>query len=193
MIWSLLLLFLVTLGRLLLWLKAEFLPMARLMRLSRMRLLLSLILGGECFCLRRVSLVVCLGCWPFLALLSVWSGLALAVCLRRWPFLDLISVYISFAPVRGGTYFLCRRKESRQRKRAATASLWVSVSCVNPEWCEDKMCSRTTRVSDKGLIHPTPHYVRRGWVCPGGPGGASHRIQEVLCPSAGRAARRWSG
>jgi hypothetical protein len=31
--------------------------------------------------------------------------------------------YISFAPVRGGTYFLCRRKESRQRKRAATASL----------------------------------------------------------------------
>jgi hypothetical protein len=30
---------------------------------------------------------------------------------------------ISFAPVRGGTYFLCRRKESRQRKRAATASL----------------------------------------------------------------------
>ncbi|MFP3274878.1 MAG: hypothetical protein RXR52_28735, partial [Paraburkholderia sp.] len=30
---------------------------------------------------------------------------------------------ISVAPVRGGTYFLCRRKESKQRKRAATASL----------------------------------------------------------------------
>jgi hypothetical protein len=29
---------------------------------------------------------------------------------------------ISFAPVRGGTYFLCRRKESKQRKRAHTAS-----------------------------------------------------------------------
>jgi hypothetical protein len=26
------------------------------------------------------------------------------------------------APVRGGTYFLCRRKESRQRKRAHTAN-----------------------------------------------------------------------
>jgi hypothetical protein len=35
---------------------------------------------------------------------------------------------ISFAPVRGGTYFLCRRKESRQRKRAATASAWVSTT-----------------------------------------------------------------
>ncbi|MEM5346030.1 hypothetical protein, partial [Paraburkholderia azotifigens] len=26
------------------------------------------------------------------------------------------------APVRGGTYFLCRRKESKQRKRANTAN-----------------------------------------------------------------------
>jgi hypothetical protein len=26
------------------------------------------------------------------------------------------------APVRGGTYFLCRRKESKQRKRAHTAN-----------------------------------------------------------------------
>jgi hypothetical protein len=30
--------------------------------------------------------------------------------------------FIGVAPVRGGTYFLCRRKESKQRKRAATAS-----------------------------------------------------------------------
>ncbi|WP_210237169.1 hypothetical protein, partial [Mesorhizobium sp. M3A.F.Ca.ET.174.01.1.1] len=29
---------------------------------------------------------------------------------------------IGVAPVRGGTYFLCRRKESKQRKRAHTAS-----------------------------------------------------------------------
>src|ERR1700761_8311933 len=29
---------------------------------------------------------------------------------------------ISTAPVRGGTHFLCRRKESKQRKRAHTAS-----------------------------------------------------------------------
>jgi hypothetical protein len=46
------------------------------------------------------------------------------------------------------------------------------------------MCSRTTRVSDKGLIHPTPHYVRRGWVCPGRRGAPSQRTQEVLCPTA---------
>ena len=30
---------------------------------------------------------------------------------------------ISLAPVRGSTHFLCRRKESKQRKRAHTASL----------------------------------------------------------------------
>jgi hypothetical protein len=29
---------------------------------------------------------------------------------------------IRVAPVRGGTHFLCRRKESKQRKRAHTAS-----------------------------------------------------------------------
>jgi hypothetical protein len=38
--------------------------------------------------------------------------LASATCLRT----------SNVAPVRGGTYFLCRRKESRQRKRAHTAS-----------------------------------------------------------------------
>ena len=37
---------------------------------------------------------------------------ASAICFR----------YSRVAPVRGGTYFLCRRKESKQRKRAHTAS-----------------------------------------------------------------------
>jgi hypothetical protein len=38
--------------------------------------------------------------------------------------LSLISLWsIGVAPVRGGTHFLCRRKESKQRKRAHTASL----------------------------------------------------------------------
>jgi hypothetical protein len=46
--------------------------------------------------------------WPFLA---VFFGLSL---LCFW--------FACVAPVRGGTYFLCRRKESKQRKRAATAS-----------------------------------------------------------------------
>jgi hypothetical protein len=37
--------------------------------------------------------------------------------------LSLISLWsIRVAPVRGGTHFLCRRKESKQRKRAYTAS-----------------------------------------------------------------------
>ena len=58
-------------------------------------------------------------------------------CLRRgrhslsfWVFAGLASAFsyrlASVAPVRGGTYFLCRRKESKQRKRAHTAS---------PCWC----------------------------------------------------------
>jgi hypothetical protein len=37
---------------------------------------------------------------------------------------------ISFAPVRGGTYFLCRRKESKQRKRASNRQL-ISVHHSN--------------------------------------------------------------
>jgi hypothetical protein len=44
-----------------------------------------------------------------------------------WFFVAVVASAISFrvasvAPVRGGTYFLCRRKESKQRKRAHTAS-----------------------------------------------------------------------
>jgi hypothetical protein len=48
---------------------------------------------------------------------------ALIVCLRRWPFLALLSVY-QLRPC-AGRHLLSlppRRKESKQRKRAATAS-----------------------------------------------------------------------
>jgi hypothetical protein len=47
----------------------------------------------------------------------------LAVCLRRWPFLAFLSVY-QLRPC-AGRHLLSlppRRKESKQRKRAATAS-----------------------------------------------------------------------
>ncbi|MBN3754610.1 hypothetical protein G3N95_16790 [Paraburkholderia sp. Tr-20389] len=47
-----------------------------------------------------------------LLLLLLLPSLASALCL--W--------FAGVAPVRGGTYFLCRRKESKQRKRAHTAS-----------------------------------------------------------------------
>ena len=56
-------------------------------------------------------------------------------CRRLWFFaygvgLSLHSYRsISFAPVRGGTYFLCRGgKESKQRKRAATADMTPGVN-----------------------------------------------------------------
>ena len=49
----------------------------------------------------------------------------------RFSFFALASAFcfwfISVAPVRGGTHFLCRRKESKQRKRAHAAS-----SCCFP-------------------------------------------------------------
>ncbi|WP_205811083.1 hypothetical protein, partial [Burkholderia sp. Ac-20365] len=57
----------------------------------------------------------------------VWFGLVFGFVLRRWCGLLLLSLASAFclwsasvAPVRGGTYFLCRRKESKQRKRANT-------------------------------------------------------------------------
>jgi hypothetical protein len=59
---------------------------------------------------------------------------------------------ISFAPVRGGTYFLCRRKESRQRKRACNRQPLVSHLGLRPETAQDETCPRTTRASDKALI-----------------------------------------
>ena len=59
--------------------------------------------------------------WLFLAFLSVcWRCLWLYFCGVGLSLLCYRS--ISDAPVRGGTYFLCRRKESKQRKRAHTAS-----------------------------------------------------------------------
>ena len=50
-------------------------------------------------------------CSGFLTFL-LFAALASALCF--W--------FARVAPVRGGTYFLCRRKESKQRKRAHTAS-----------------------------------------------------------------------
>jgi hypothetical protein len=59
--------------------------------------------------------LVCLLCPALL-----WFGLLFACGVG----LSLHSYrFIGVAPVRGGTSFLCRRKESKQRKRAQTASL----------------------------------------------------------------------
>jgi hypothetical protein len=57
-----------------------------------------------CFLLFAFCFLLFAFCFLFL--------LASALCFRS----------ASVAPVRGGTYFLCRRKESKQRKRAHTAS-----------------------------------------------------------------------
>jgi hypothetical protein len=60
------------------------------------------------------------------------------------------------------------------------------------------MCARATPVSDKAFIHPTPHDVRRGWVCLGRRGkyhgcwffGRGGAVRQPLCPADGSYARR---
>jgi hypothetical protein len=130
---------------------------------------------------------------------------------------------ISFAPVRGGTYFsLPAAKKSRQKK-AGLHRQPVGVHLgPQPGTAQDKTCLRIFRASDKALIHPTPHYVRRGRVCTGRPvtlqtetsswaakcagavrrperGGTPTRLFHLrgqkggACPTAGRAAQRWNG
>src|SRR5277367_4421612 len=80
-------------------------------------------------------MIPCSMLWRFIAF-GKWSRKVFFVCLAYgWIWLFAcgavwlfaygvgLSLYsyrsISFAPVRGGTYFLCRRKESRQRKWAS--------------------------------------------------------------------------
>jgi hypothetical protein len=77
--------------------------------------------------------------FTFLVFLSFWILGSLFLASLGWVFIFLLVVgfwgfywcfygvglslfcfwSISVAPVRGGTYFLCRRKESKQRKRAS--------------------------------------------------------------------------
>jgi hypothetical protein len=72
--------------------------------------------GGGAFCFLGF------GCWFWFCRAAVclcFCGVGLSLfCF--W--------FISVAPVRGGTHFLCRRKESKQRKRAATASFEAGPS-----------------------------------------------------------------
>ena len=57
------------------------------------------------------------------SLFLFFAALASAVCFPGVVLASAICIWFAgVAPVRGGTYFLCRRKESKQRKRAHTAS-----------------------------------------------------------------------
>ena len=106
----------------------------------------------RCPCAGRHSLWVVVRRWVGLLLLSLASALAptrrkrcpcagrhlLWVVVRRrvgFSGFALASAWrlhgASVAPVRGGTYFLCRRKESKQRKRANTARSCVCLRAPN--------------------------------------------------------------
>jgi hypothetical protein len=139
--------------------------------------LLKRLLGGDFFCpsggvfaCGASYCLVCLRCWPFLAFLVVclpaaprfvWCAYGVGLSLHCYR-------SISFAPVRGGTYFsLPAAKKSRQKKAGSNRQP-VGVHHLNqPGVVRDETVTRISRVSDTGLIHPTPHCVRRGWVCLG--------------------------
>ena len=95
------------------------------------------------FCLRRSRHLVfsCLR-------RSRCSGFSLASAICFW--------FASVAPVRGGTYFLCRRKESKQRKRAHTAS-----ACCYPRAPDGPILRTATRdaplVANARLGAPPTH------------------------------------
>ncbi|MBN3765746.1 hypothetical protein [Burkholderia sp. Ac-20365] len=67
----------------------------------------------------KFGFVVGFSAKPFWVLFWVLLGFVVWFCFR-WHPRDVLPGS-GVAPVRGGTYFLCRRKESKQRKRANTA------------------------------------------------------------------------
>ncbi|MFM0740933.1 hypothetical protein PQQ51_27120 [Paraburkholderia xenovorans] len=99
--------------------------------------------------------------------------LAGLVFLVFWFFWDLWSIRV--APVRGGTHFLCRGKESKQRKPLTPPVLCVisgKFAVVAPE----HPARRALRVSDKAIALPVSHFVLAGTVLPQTSG-----LQRVSC------------
>ena len=78
------------------------------------------------------SLFAC-GCWC-LFVLCYWS-----ICVR---------------PVRGGTHFLCRRKESMQRKRAQTANSSADPLASRGSWLRRDWACAPPHLSDQAVILP---------------------------------------
>jgi hypothetical protein len=58
-------------------------------------------------------------------------------------------------------------KKSRQKKAGSHRQPVVSHPGLRVGTAQHETCPRTNPVSDTGLIHPTPHCVRRGRVCKG--------------------------
>ena len=105
------------------------------------------------------------------------SGLSFA-CLGRlfvcsWGFgLSLICWWsISVAPVRGGTYFLCRpQREVSKRKRLKPLMLSGSRGSAAGSGASGICVLAHSALVTKASSAPTPHCVRRGRVCRGNHG-----------------------
>jgi hypothetical protein len=70
--------------------------------------------------------------------------------------------------VRGGTYFSLQRQRKVGKRKPLKPLMPVPlhhapIMVVAPE----RLSSRTTKVSDKAVIHPAARYARYGWVCQG--------------------------
>ena len=99
---------------------------------------------------------------------------------------------ISVPPVRGGTYFsLPAAKKSRQKKAAQTANSkwepWPARGSGSVESGPSHLQALVTKASSA----PTPHYVRRGWVCQGNHGPRSRVVRAVGFASARCLISRW--
>ena len=113
-----------------------------------------------------LSVLLFLVCWPFLVLLLVYLRCTLFV---RSPALasPCILIGLLVLPLCGAalTFFAAAKKVS---KESGSHRQPVGVHLGGePALVRDEIWSRAAHVSDKGLIHPTPHCVRRGSVCKG--------------------------
>jgi len=91
-----------------------------------------------------------LGGW-FVGSLCCWCWCAF--CSAASPASAFWCWFASVAPVRGGTHFLCRRKESKQRKRAHTASSCCYPRALNVPALHTTTCSfaPVANASNQGL------------------------------------------
>jgi hypothetical protein len=129
------------------------------------------------FCLRRSRRFLLR--WHPRWVSGLFAALASALCLR----------FASVAPMRGGTYFLCRRKESKQRKRAHTAS-----PCDYPRAPSVPTLHTVTRYlafvanASDGCVtlfkHPYNNRPRRIFTAP---------LRQTVCWLLRRIGHRWRG
>jgi hypothetical protein len=110
--------------------------------------------------------VVFLWRWPlvdFLLVCCFACGASFVDCSRRALAFPCFLIGLLASPLCGAapTFFAAAKKAGSHRQPVGVHLL------SEPRVVRDKTVPRAAPVSDTGFIHPTPHCVRRGWVCRG--------------------------